>query len=110
MQQIKYNNFENNQNLEEIEQSPALSKKKLRKLNRLSVAQLKQSVKKPELVEVLIYLLQWTDVTASDPLLLLSLKSARNTVPVPRHWSLKRRYLQGKRGIQKPRFDLPGIQ
>ena len=31
----------------------------------------------------------------------------RNTVPVPRHWSYKRKYLQGKRGIEKPPFDLP---
>lgn len=31
----------------------------------------------------------------------------RNTVPVPRHWSQKRAYLQGKRGIEKPPFQLP---
>ena len=31
----------------------------------------------------------------------------RNTVPVPRHWCFKRKYLQGKRGIEKPPFDLP---
>jgi hypothetical protein len=31
----------------------------------------------------------------------------RNTVPVPRHWSQKRKYLQGKRGIEKPPFKLP---
>jgi Domain of unknown function (DUF382) len=28
-------------------------------------------------------------------------------VPVPRHWSQKRKYLQGKRGIEKPAFQLP---
>jgi len=28
-------------------------------------------------------------------------------VPVPRHWCFKRKYLQGKRGIEKPPFDLP---
>lgn len=28
-------------------------------------------------------------------------------MPVPRHWSYKRKYLQGKRGIEKPPFDLP---
>jgi splicing factor 3B subunit 2 len=30
-------------------------------------------------------------------------------VPVPRHWCFKRKYLQGKRGIEKPPFDLPGF-
>ena len=77
-----------------------LSKKKARKMHRLTVAELKQLVKKPEIVE-------WTDVTASDPRLLLHLKSYRNTVPIPIHWSAKRDYLQGKRGIEKPPFQLP---
>ncbi|KAF5378343.1 hypothetical protein D9615_008709 [Tricholomella constricta] len=77
-----------------------LSKKKQRKMARLTVAELKQFVKKSELVE-------WTDVTAADPRLLLHLKSHRNTVPIPIHWSAKRDYLQGKRGIEKPPFQLP---
>lgn len=77
-----------------------LSKRKLRKLNRMSVAQLKQGVEKPEVVEM-------HDVTAQDPFLLVQLKSSRNTVPVPRHWCFKRKYLQGKRGIEKPPFNLP---
>jgi splicing factor 3B subunit 2 len=47
------------------------------------------------------------DVTAQDPKLLVSLKATRNTVTVPRHWCFKRKYLQGKRGIEKPPFDLP---
>ncbi|KAJ3269726.1 hypothetical protein HDV01_001068 [Terramyces sp. JEL0728] len=81
---------------EEIRQT----KKKLKKLNRMTVAQLKQSVRKPEVVD-------WVDVTSSDPLLLVQLKSTRNTVPVPSHWSQKRKYLQGKRGIEKPPFELP---
>ncbi|KAI0056428.1 DUF382-domain-containing protein [Artomyces pyxidatus] len=83
----------------EAEKKP-LSKKKQRKMNRLTVAELKQLVKKPEVVE-------WTDVSASDPRLLLHLKSHRNTVPIPAHWSAKRDYLQGKRGIEKPPFQLP---
>ncbi|KAG7096869.1 hypothetical protein E1B28_004276 [Marasmius oreades] len=83
----------------ETEKKP-LSKKKQRKMNRLTVAELKQLVKKPEVVE-------WTDVTAADPRLLLHLKSYRNTVPIPIHWSAKRDYLQGKRGIEKPPFQLP---
>ena len=35
------------------------------------------------------------------------MKSTRNSVGVPRHWCFKRKYLQGKRGIEKPPFDLP---
>ena len=35
-------------------------------------------------------------MTASDPYLLIQLKSTRNTVPVPVHWSQKKRYLGGK--------------
>ena len=84
---------------EEGEKKP-ISKKKQRKMNRLTVAELKQLVKKPEVVE-------WTDVTAADPRLLLHLKSSRNSVPIPQHWSAKRDYLQGKRGIEKPPFQLP---
>ena len=79
---------------------PKISKRKLKKLNRLSVAELKQLVARPDVVEM-------HDVTARDPRLLVHLKSTRNTVPVPRHWCFKRKYLQGKRGIEKPPFDLP---
>lgn len=51
--------------------------KKARKLaSRLTVAELKQLVRRPDVVEV-------EDVTASDPRLLVYLKSYRNTVPVP---------------------------
>jgi splicing factor 3B subunit 2 len=48
----------------------------------LKVAQLKALVKRPDLVEA------W-DITATDPLFLLELKSLRNTVAVPRHWNQK---------------------
>lgn len=54
---------------------------------RMKVAELKRLSSKPELVEI------W-DVTAPDPKLLVHLKGCRNSVPVPRHWSQKRRYLQ----------------
>ncbi|KXZ47434.1 hypothetical protein GPECTOR_35g872 [Gonium pectorale] len=77
-----------------------LSKKKLKLLNRLKVAELKAVCARPEVVEV------W-DVTGPDPPLLVFLKAYRNTVPVPRHWSQKRKYLQGKRGLEKPPFKLP---
>ncbi|XP_048486036.1 splicing factor 3B subunit 2 isoform X4 [Plutella xylostella] len=77
-----------------------MSKRKLKKLSRLSVAELKQLVSRPDVVEMY-------DVTARDPRLLAQLKAHRNTVQVPRHWCYKRKYLQGKRGIEKPPFDLP---
>lgn len=82
------------------EEKTKLSKRKLKKLTRLSVAELKQLVSRPDVVEM-------HDVTARDPKLLVQLKAHRNTVPVPRHWCFKRKYLQGKRGIEKPPFDLP---
>lgn len=77
-----------------------LSKKKLKKISRLTVAQLKQVAMRPEVVE-------WEDVTGKDPVLLVQLKSVRNSVPVPGHWSRKRKYLAGKRGFVKPPFELP---
>ena len=77
-----------------------MSKKKKKLQKRLSVAELKQLVHKPEVVE------QW-DVTAADPRLLVLLKSYRNVVPVPKHWCQKRHFLMGKRGVEKPPFKLP---
>lgn len=59
-----------------------------------------QLVSRPDVVEM-------HDVTAQDPKLLVHLKGTRNSVPVPRHWCFKRKYLQGKRGIEKPPFQLP---
>jgi splicing factor 3B subunit 2 len=79
---------------------PKLSKKQLKKKTRLSVAALKQLVNRPDVIEM-------HDCTAQDPKLLVNLKALRNTVPVPRHWCAKRKYLQGKRGFEKAPFDLP---
>lgn len=50
-----------------------LSKKKLRRLNRMSVAQLKQLVERPDLVEM-------HDVAAHDPRLLVHLKVCDKTI------------------------------
>ena len=85
---------------EEEEGPTTLSKKKKKLLSRISVAQLKQLVSKPEIVEA-------HDVTSADPQTLVYLKSVRNTVPVPRHWCQVRKYLQGKRGVEKVPFQLP---
>ena len=81
---------------------PALSKKKLKKLMQISLAALKEYAKKPDVVE-------WEDVTAKDPHLLVQLKCTPNTVPVPAHWSRKRKYLAGKRGFLKPPYELPAF-
>uniref|UniRef100_A0A1Q3F5P2 Putative splicing factor 3b subunit 2 n=1 Tax=Culex tarsalis TaxID=7177 RepID=A0A1Q3F5P2_CULTA len=86
----------------EADEKERISKRKMKKLTRLSVAELKQLVQRPDVVEM-------HDVTARDPKLLIQLKSHRNTVQVPRHWCFKRKYLQGKRGIEKPPFELPAF-
>jgi splicing factor 3B subunit 2 len=85
---------------EEQEEQSRLSKKARKAASKLTIAELKQLVRKPELVE-------WTDIDASDPLLLVRIKSQRNVVPVPSHWALKREYLSSKRGIEKTHFNLP---
>eukprot|EP01033_Poteriospumella_lacustris_P015476 gene15476-11068_t len=77
-----------------------LSKRKKKLVTRLSVAELKQLVNRPDVVEA-------HDVSSSNPRLLIHLKSSRNAVAVPRHWCHIRKYLQGKRGIEKIPFQLP---
>ncbi|CRG83239.1 Pre-mRNA-splicing factor sap145 [Talaromyces islandicus] len=85
---------------DEEENEPRMSKKKRKEMTKLSVAELKALVQKPDLVE-------WTDTSAPDPRLLVHIKAHRNVVPVPTHWSLKREYLSSKRGIEKAAFSLP---
>lgn len=85
---------------DEDEGEPKLSKRKRKEMNKLSVAELKAMVRKPDIVE-------WTDTSAPDPRLLVHIKAHRNVVPVPSHWSLKREYLSSKRGVEKPPFSLP---
>lgn len=65
-----------------------ISNKKKKLQRRMKIAELKQICSRPDVVEV------W-DATAADPKLLVYLKSYRNTVPVPRHWCQKRKFLQG---------------
>lgn len=95
-------NQDQNLPLQDVKETEAKkpSKRKIKQITRMTVAELKQKVARPELVEL-------HDVTARDPIFLLHLKSTKNSVPVPRHWSSKRRYLQGKRGYEKPPFQLP---
>ena len=73
----------------EASQQVVLSKRKLREELRPTVAELKRRVLRPDLVEA-------HDITAADPDFLIQLKATPGTVPVPRHWGRKRKYLQGK--------------
>ena len=92
--------FDDDEEIPDEEEEPKMSKKKRKELTKLSIAELKALVQKPDLVE-------WTDTSAPDPRLLVHIKAHRNVVPVPTHWSLKREYLSSKRGIEKPAFALP---
>lgn len=87
---------------EEKKEEEVMSKKKRKKLRRLKIAELKRLVDQPDIVEE-------HDPNSADPRLLIFLKSVRNTIAVPVHWSQKRKYLQGKRGYEKPPFELPGF-
>ncbi|CAA9989529.1 splicing factor 3B subunit 2, putative [Plasmodium knowlesi strain H] len=77
-----------------------ISKKALKLLNRPSVVELKEFAKKPELVEI------W-DTTACDPFFFVWLKCLKDSVPVPQQWCQKRKYMHGKRGIEKIPYKLP---
>lgn len=85
---------------EEAGEAQKMSRKKLRVAMQPSMAELKASTNRADVVE-------WADVTSRDPFLLVELKAYRNTVPVPRHWNAKRKYLAGKRGFERPPFELP---
>jgi splicing factor 3B subunit 2 len=85
---------------EEAATKQRISNKARKQVDKLSVAELKAAVAMPEVVE-------WHDVSAHHPRMLVTIKSNRNIVPVPGHWSLKREYLSSKRGIEKPQYTLP---
>uniref|UniRef100_A0A7M5VEW8 PSP proline-rich domain-containing protein n=1 Tax=Clytia hemisphaerica TaxID=252671 RepID=A0A7M5VEW8_9CNID len=85
---------------EKKEEPEKMSKKQLKKQSRMEVATLKQMVTRPDVVEM-------HDVNSKDPQILVYLKAYKNTVPVPRHWCFKRKYLAGKRGFLKNPFELP---
>jgi len=87
--------------LAEEEKKP-LSIRAKKERRRLTITEFKQLVERPDLVEE-------HDRNAADPRLLIFLKMQRNTITVPAHWCRKRKYLQGKRGFEKPPFDLPSF-
>ena len=74
--------------------------KEKRLAGRMTIAALKESVSRPDLVDSM-------DNCSPDPVTLLVLKAYRNVVQVPRHWSTKRNYMAAKRGVDKPPYRLP---
>jgi len=84
----------------EVDALKGMSRKQRKRALMDSLAELKRAVAHPEVVEAF-------DVFAQDPKLLVHLKAGRNSVPVPRHWCKKSRYLQRKVGFEKPPFQLP---
>ena len=92
---------EEEENLGDSSADSTLTSRRQRKKQLYSnLALLKREVLRPDVVEA-------HDVNSYDPKLLVYLKSLRNTVPVPRHWCHKAKYLQGKKGLIKPVFQLP---
>jgi splicing factor 3B subunit 2 len=83
-----------------MDEASRISNKQKRFANRISIAALKASVERPDLVDGM-------DNCSPDPSLLLACKGYRNVIQVPRHWSNKRNYLSNKRGIDKQPFKLP---
>ncbi|KAL3231018.1 hypothetical protein RNJ44_00657 [Nakaseomyces bracarensis] len=79
-----------------------LSKKKLRLMNKPTLAELKGSVALPQLIEKY-------DCDAKDPYFLAAIKTSLNVVQVPSHWQAKRDYLSGRSLLSKKPFELPDI-
>jgi len=82
------------------EKGERLSRKQRKELLRPQISQLKGVSVHPDVVE------SW-DASAKEPGILIAMKSWPNTVNVPTHWNSKRRYLAGKRAIDRGQFKLP---
>ena len=77
-----------------------LSGTMIKKYGRPTIAMLKLYSRRPELIER-------NDTNAPDPFTLAEIKNVRNVVPVPSHWSQKRKYLNYKQGSEMSRYRLP---
>lgn len=93
------NNSDSDSDLDSQSNRP-VSKRQLRKINRIPIADLKSSTSRPLAVE-------WFDVDAPDPYMVVKLKTLPNAVDVPSHWQQKKDYLSSKRGVERPPFKLP---
>lgn len=85
---------------EEGKKSQRISKRLIKLKNRPSIMKLKEFAEKPELVEV------W-DTSANDPFFYVWLKCVKNSVSIPQHWCVKRKYMHGKRGFERMPYKLP---
>lgn len=85
---------------DDIQANKPVSKRQLRRINRIPIAELKSSTNTPLAVE-------WFDVDAPDPYMVVKLKTLPNAIDVPSHWQQKKDYLSSKRGIERPPFKLP---
>ena len=94
--QIPESNEEEDFHEEDIEISGSM----VRKFGRPTIAMLKLNSRRPELVER-------NDTNAPDPFTLVEVKNCRNVIPVPSHWSQKRKYLNYKQGSEMSRYRLP---
>ena len=93
----------NDNNIKEsTHKKPKKSKKQERKENKykLKISDLKLMTNKPELVEL------W-DTTSKEPEYLITIKSIKNTIPVPSHWLNKRKFLYSRKGIETNTYVLP---
>lgn len=77
-----------------------LSRKERKRRREDEISLLKKTVERPDLVES-------QDMNSRDPHFLIYLKSIKNSVPVPRHWTNKYRYLGHKRSLEQSRYKIP---
>lgn len=95
-------NEDENAQVDGEQHNDKISKRKLRKMAKPSLSELKKSALYPEVIE-------WYDCDAQYPALLVKIKSSKNVVPVPAHWQTKREYLSGRSLLEKKPFELPDI-
>jgi splicing factor 3B subunit 2 len=92
--------YSSDSDVSDSDSSKPLSSRQLRKSTKVPLALLKSATNNPQLVD-------WYDVDAKDPYLLVALKSQPNAVQVPEHWTAKREYLSQRKGLERPPFQLP---
>ncbi|CCH60587.1 hypothetical protein TBLA_0D00790 [Henningerozyma blattae CBS 6284] len=88
--------------VEEEDNNSRPSKRKLRKLTKPTLAELKGISNYPENIE-------WFDCDAPYPYLLAGIKTSKNIIPIPPSWQQKRGYLSGRSLLNKRPFQLPSI-
>lgn len=82
------------------EEHAPISKRQRRKMNKVSIAELKASSENPNAVA-------WYDADAPDPYMNIAFKTCFNAIGVPSHWLQKKDYLSGKKGFELLPFKLP---